>query len=80
MFPRFVRIEGLTPSIDPDDARDLSLIKSNLDKGVYTTANKVDEDVELMLENARMFNAEGPVVDAANDFGRWWKSQRSRMD
>jgi transcription initiation factor TFIID subunit 2 len=58
----------------------LSLIKSNLDKGVYTTASKVDEDVMLMLENARMFNGEGPVVDAANDFERWWKLQRSRMD
>lgn len=67
-------------SIEEDEARDLSLIKTNLDTGVYTSASKVDEDVELMLENARIFNGEGPVVDAANEFGRWWKQQRSRMD
>ncbi|WVQ79213.1 hypothetical protein IAT38_001309 [Cryptococcus sp. DSM 104549] len=66
--------------IPPEDARDLSLIKSKLEKGQYQNAKQVDEEVELMLENARMFNGEGPVVDAANALGRWWQSQRAKMD
>lgn len=66
--------------IPQEDARDLSLIKSNLDKSVYTTYKQVDDDVNLMLENARVFNGEGEVSDAANAFGRWWEQQRKRMD
>ncbi|OXC60064.1 hypothetical protein LQV05_005617 [Cryptococcus neoformans] len=66
--------------IPPEDARDLGLIKLKLEKGQYQTAKQVDEDVELMLENARVFNGEGPVVDAANALGKWWQSQRSKMD
>jgi transcription initiation factor TFIID subunit 2 len=67
--------------IPQEDARDLSLIKRNLDKAnKYTTAKQVDDDIELMLENAKVFNGEGLVVDAANAFGRWWVSQRGKMD
>ena len=70
----------LTCSIPQEDARDLSFIKSKVDKGEYTTARQVDDDVELMLENARVFNEEGPVVEAANAFGQWWQAQREKMD
>ncbi|KAK8849657.1 hypothetical protein IAR55_004992 [Kwoniella newhampshirensis] len=66
--------------IPEDDARDLSLIKAKMDKGQYQSAKQVDEDVELMLENARVFNGDGPVVDAANVLGKWWQSQRSKME
>ncbi|OCF35231.1 transcription initiation factor TFIID subunit 2 [Kwoniella heveanensis BCC8398] len=66
--------------IPREDARDLGLIKSKLDKGQYREARHIDDDVELMLENARVFNGDGPVVDAANKFGAWWNAQRSKMD
>ncbi|WWD20285.1 hypothetical protein CI109_104761 [Kwoniella shandongensis] len=66
--------------IPQEDARDLSLIKNKMDKGQYQSAKQVDEDVELMLENARVFNGEGPVVDAANALGKWWQGQRSKME
>ncbi|WVQ66072.1 uncharacterized protein L199_004250 [Kwoniella botswanensis] len=66
--------------IPPDDARDLSLIKNKFDKGQYREAKHIDEDVELMLENARVFNDGGPVVDAANALGKWWAQQRAKMD
>ncbi|WRT69673.1 uncharacterized protein IL334_006663 [Kwoniella shivajii] len=66
--------------IPPEDARDLTLIKNKFDKGQYREAKHIDEDVELMLENARVFNGDGPVVDAANGLGRWWTSQRAKMD
>ncbi|WVQ77717.1 hypothetical protein IAR50_007407 [Cryptococcus sp. DSM 104548] len=66
--------------IPREDARDLGLIKSKLDKNQYQTVKQVDEDVELMVENARVFNGEGPVVDAANALGKWWQTQRSKMD
>jgi transcription initiation factor TFIID subunit 2 len=66
--------------IPQEDARDLSLIKSKLEKSVYSTTRQVDEDVELMLENARVFNGAGEVVDLANSFGAWWKRQRAQME
>nr|XP_019009377.1 transcription initiation factor TFIID subunit 2 [Kwoniella pini CBS 10737]OCF48158.1 transcription initiation factor TFIID subunit 2 [Kwoniella pini CBS 10737] len=66
--------------IPPDDARDLNLIKTKFDKGQYREAKHIDEDVELMLENARVFNGDGPVVDAANALGKWWTQQRLKMD
>lgn len=69
-----------TRRIPQEDARDLSLIKSNLDKSAYSTYKQVDDDVNLMLENARVFNGEGDVSDAANAFGKWWEQQRKRMD
>lgn len=71
---------ALTNSIPQEDARDLSLIKLKLEKGVYSTARQVDDDFELMLENARVFNGEGAIMDIANQFGAWYKSQRGKMD
>lgn len=48
---------GLTPpSIPEEDARDLSLIKTKLDNDKYSSFHAVDEDIELMLDNARAFN------------------------
>lgn len=58
----------------------MSLIKIKLEKGVYTMAREVDADFELMLENAKMFNGEGAIMDIAVQFGLWYKSQRSKMD
>nr|XP_018260330.1 transcription initiation factor TFIID subunit 2 [Kwoniella dejecticola CBS 10117]OBR82488.1 transcription initiation factor TFIID subunit 2 [Kwoniella dejecticola CBS 10117] len=66
--------------IPPEDARDLTLIKGKFDKGQYREAKHIDEDVELMLENARVFNGDGPVVEAANALGKWWTQQRMKMD
>ncbi|ORY34750.1 hypothetical protein BCR39DRAFT_514465 [Naematelia encephala] len=66
--------------IPPDEARDLTLIKNNLDKGKYTTTTKVDEEIETMLDNCRIFNGEGPISDTADRFGRWWKKNRSKME
>lgn len=58
----------------------MSYIQKRLADGSYSTARQVDEAVELMLENARVFNGDGPVVDQANEFGVWWRAQRGRMD
>jgi transcription initiation factor TFIID subunit 2 len=66
--------------IPPEEARDLLLIKRKLAGSDYSTAHQVDDDFELMLENARMFNGDGPVVEAANALGAWWNAQRARMD
>ena len=67
-------------SIPEEDARDLGLIKRNLDKGVYSTAKQVDDEIQLMVDNARLFNGEGPVVDAADAVKKWWDAQRAKMD
>jgi hypothetical protein len=40
----------------------------------------VDDDVELMIENAKSFNGPGVVSDAAAVVGKWWKSHRAKMD
>lgn len=56
------------------------MIKRKLGDGSYSTARQVDDAVELMLENARVFNGDGPVVQQANEFGNWWRAQRSKMD
>ncbi len=66
--------------IPQEEARDLSLIKANLERGKYQQARQVDEDFELMLENARVFNGEGQITDLANQFGQWWKVQRGKME
>lgn len=66
-------------SIPKEDARDLSLIKRKLEK-TYSTAQEVDEDVALMVENAKIFNVEGPIVETTKTFERWWKAQRDKMD
>lgn len=66
--------------IPQEEARDLSLIKGKLEKGSYSTARQVDEDVSLMLENARVFNGPGEISDIADNFAEWWQSQRSKMD
>jgi len=58
----------------------LGLIKKKLDKSQYSTAKQVDEDVELMLENARVFNGPGLVSEAADALGKWWRVQRGKMD
>jgi transcription initiation factor TFIID subunit 2 len=71
---------ALTCRIPEEDARDLSLIKSKLDKGAYSTYKQVDDDFSQMLENAKMFNGEGPITDLANNFGKWWDTQRKKMD
>ncbi|CAK9784528.1 unnamed protein product [Cutaneotrichosporon oleaginosum] len=66
--------------IPKEEARDLTFIKANFESGTYLQAREVDEDFELMLENARVFNGEGPITDLANQFGQWWKAQRAKMD
>ena len=73
-------LQSLTNRIPEEDARDLSLIKSNFDKARYTTYKQVDDDFALMLENARVFNGEGEITDTANKFGRWWDAQRKKME
>ncbi|RXK36392.1 hypothetical protein M231_06358 [Tremella mesenterica] len=78
--PVALQIPNYFEIIPPEDARDLSTIKSNVEKGKYATARDVDEDVELMLENARVFNGDGIVVEQANAFGRWWRAQRNKSD
>ncbi|GMK55103.1 hypothetical protein CspeluHIS016_0201590 [Cutaneotrichosporon spelunceum] len=66
--------------IPQEEARDLSLIRANLERGKYQQARQVDDDFELMLENARVFNGDGPITDLANQFGQWWKAQRGKME
>ena len=66
--------------IPPEEARDLSLIKSKLDKGQYSSVDEVNTDIELMLDNARMFNGPGYVTDEANKFAEWWAAQRAKAD
>lgn len=51
--------------IDPKNARDISLIKSKLDKGEYETSSAVYADMQLMVDNAVKFNGEGSEVAAA---------------
>jgi transcription initiation factor TFIID subunit 2 len=33
-----------------------------------------------MLENAKVFNGEGQVVDAANAFEGWWRAQKAKLE
>lgn len=77
---RVAAAEHAACRIPPEDARDLSTIRSNLEKGNYSTYRQVDEDIELMLQNARIFNGEGEVSNAADAFGKWWDQQRKKMD
>lgn len=55
------------------------MIKRKLEK-TYSTAQQVDEDIALMVENAKIFNVEGPIVETTKTFERWWKAQREKMD
>lgn len=66
--------------IPQEEARDLSLIKSKFEKGMFSSARQVDDDVGLMLENARVFNGPGEISDIADNFGEWWAAQRAKMD
>lgn len=66
--------------IPPDDARDLSLIIRNLKDSTYTSAKDVDDAVRLMLDNARIFNGEGVVMDAANNFEQWWNKNKGSVE
>lgn len=52
----FLPSSELIISIPEEDARDLSLIKKKLDNDKYANFHAVDEDIELMLDNARAFN------------------------
>jgi transcription initiation factor TFIID subunit 2 len=72
--------KGWQVRIPVEDARDLSTIKTNLEKGRYTTYKQVDDDFTLMLDNARVFNGEGEITDIVDKFGRWWDAQRKKMD
>lgn len=57
------------------------MIRHHLDQGKYTTARQVDDDINLMLDNARVFNgADSEIGRIANEFGRWWKAQRQKLD
>ncbi len=68
-------------SIPQDDARDLSTILQKVEKGSLNAMRQVDDDVALMLENAKVFNGvESEVSKAANAFGSWWKTQRAKME
>ncbi|EJD48509.1 hypothetical protein AURDEDRAFT_112948 [Auricularia subglabra TFB-10046 SS5] len=51
--------------IDPKKARDLSTIKSKLDKAEYETTAAVYADIQLMVDNAIKFNGEGSPVAAS---------------
>jgi len=84
-YPTISRCEwtvgvGTDLSIAAEDARDLSLIKRKLEKGDYSAARQVDEDILMMTENAKAFNGDGPVVDAAMAFERWWQGQKARLE
>jgi transcription initiation factor TFIID subunit 2 len=67
-------------SIPKEDARDLATIRTSVMNGIYATFKDVDDAISLMLDNARIFNGEGIVVDQANGFGRWWQSQRVKLE
>jgi len=47
------------------DARDLSLIKNKLDADKYDTAEGLEADIDLMVQNAITFNGLESVVGAA---------------
>lgn len=66
--------------IPPDDARDLSLVLRHVKSGTYASARDVDESIRLMLDNARIFNGEGVVMDAANAFEHWWNKHKALIE
>ena len=66
--------------IPPEDARDVGLILRNVKENVYQTVKEVDDAIRLMLENARIFNGEGVVMNAANAFEQWWNRNRVSIE
>lgn len=59
--------------IPKEDARDLTTIKGKLEKGVYQTADQLNQDTLLMFANAYKFNGRGsPVADIAEQLEKSW--------
>lgn len=48
--------------IPKENCRDLASIKNKLDKGLYQSAEQVNQDVILMFANAHEFNGRGSHV------------------
>lgn len=52
--------------IPKENSRDLAGIKSKLDKGLYQSAEQVNQDVMLMFANAHKFNGrDSPISNIA---------------
>lgn len=59
--------------IPREDARDISMIKSKLDKGLYQTVDQVNQDVVLMFSNAHKFNGrDSPVSNITKGLEEVW--------
>ena len=66
--------------IPPEDARDLGTILQNVKNNVYRTVKDVDDAIRLMVENARIFNGEGAVSNAANAVEQLWNRTRGSIE
>ncbi|KAG9053325.1 hypothetical protein FS842_008339 [Serendipita sp. 407] len=59
--------------IPREDARDLTTIKSRIDKGLYQSPEQVDQDVKLMFSNAYKFNGrDSPISSIASALEQTW--------
>ena len=59
--------------IPKENARDISGIKSKLDKGLYQTPEQVNQDVMLMFGNAHKFNGrDSPISNIAAGLEVTW--------
>ncbi|KAG8853464.1 hypothetical protein FRB91_004856 [Serendipita sp. 411] len=59
--------------IPREDARDLTTIKSKIDKGLYQSPEQVDQDVKLMFSNAYKFNGrDSPISAIASALEQTW--------
>jgi transcription initiation factor TFIID subunit 2 len=59
--------------IPKEDARDLTTIKGRLDKGMYQSADQLNQDIVLMFSNAYKFNGRGsPIADIAEGLEKSW--------
>lgn len=78
--PIALGIPGYFDVIPRDDARDLGLVVRNVKNHTYITPKDVDDAISLMLDNARIFNGEGTVMDAANAFEQWWNRNKAALE
>jgi transcription initiation factor TFIID subunit 2 len=71
--PVLLNIPHYFDVIPKENARDLATIKGKLDKGLYQTAEQVNEDALMMFSNAYRFNGrESAISDLAAPLEASW--------
>lgn len=56
-----------------DEPMDLTTIKNNLENGLYKSAERAVRDLDLVFDNAMLYNEEGTVIhEMAKEMKQWW--------